>query len=76
MGWVKNVASELLGLFVDDGSFVLVVIAWMLISAFVLRLDWLDPGVGAVLLFAGIAALVVENVRRTARAHLANKERR
>jgi hypothetical protein len=69
MNSLKSVFSELLGLFVDDGSFVLAVIAWVLGSAICLRTQVITPPVEAVLLFVGIIVLLAENVERTARTH-------
>ena len=69
MNSLKSVFSELLGLFVDDGSLVLVVIAWVLGGAICLRTQVISPPVEAVLLFIGIIVLLGENVARTARAH-------
>ena len=43
MSAIKTVLSELLALFVDDGSLVLAVIAWTLGGAICLRAHLLDP---------------------------------
>jgi hypothetical protein len=69
MNIFKAVASELLALFVDDGSFVLAVIAWVIGGAICLNRGVVPPLFEAVLLFMGIAGLLLENVTRTARAH-------
>ena len=69
MNSLKGVFSELLGLFVDDGSLVLAVIAWVLGGAICLRAQMITPPVEAVLLFVGIIVLLAENVERTARTH-------
>jgi hypothetical protein len=69
MNSLKNVFSELLGLFVDDGSFVFAVIAWVLGGVICLRTQVITPSVEAVLLFIGIIVLLAENIERTARAH-------
>jgi hypothetical protein len=67
MNFFKSIFSELIGLFVDDGSFVLAVIAWVLGGAICLRTQLISPLVEAVLLFLGIIVLLAENVERTAR---------
>jgi hypothetical protein len=72
MGAIKTVLSELLALFVDDGSLVLAVIAWAVVGAICLRAHLLDPASAAVLLAVGIAVLLAENVGRTASAHASN----
>lgn len=66
---IRTMISELVGLFVDDGSLVLAVLAWALIDIICLRLRLLDPLSAAVLLGVGIAALLAENVARTAANH-------
>jgi hypothetical protein len=69
MNVIKAVASELLALFVDDGSLVLAVIAWIIGGAICLNRGVVPPLFEAVLLFAGIACLLLENVTRAARMH-------
>ena len=67
MNLLKNTLAELLALFVDDGSFVLTIIAWVLGGVLCLRAQLVDPGFEAALLFLGIAVILLENVERTAR---------
>ena len=67
MRWISGAARELFGLFVDDGSLALAVLAWVAIAVLVFPAlpipgDWL-----AVALFAGLALILVENLLRTAR---------
>lgn len=69
MNALGTILSELLALFVDDGSLVLAVILWVLGGAICLRAQVIPPPVEALLLFVGIAALLAENVVRSARAH-------
>ena len=69
MNLLKSVLPELIGLFVDDGSLVLAVIVWVLAGVLCRRAQLLDPAWEAVLLALGIAALLAENVLRSARAH-------
>ena len=68
--------AELLGLFVDDGSFVLTIIAWVLGGVICLRGQLVDPGFEAALLFLGIAVILLENVERTARPQVIRSNRR
>lgn len=68
MGVIRTALSELLGLFVGDGSLVLAVLAWALGGFICLRAHLFDPGSEAVLFALGIAALLAENIGRTARA--------
>jgi hypothetical protein len=67
---IRAALSELLALFIDDGSLALAVLAWALGGVMCLHSRLLDPGSEAVLLAVGIAALLAENIARTARAHV------
>jgi hypothetical protein len=71
MNILRSMLAELLALFVDDRSLVLVVIAWVIGGVFCLRAQLLNPASAAVLLGAGISLLLAENVLRSARAHVA-----
>jgi hypothetical protein len=75
MGALRTVVAELVDLFVDDGSLVGAVIAWVIAIALSLRGALVDPGVAAVLLGFGVAALLAENVVRFARAAAAKPQR-
>lgn len=67
MSWIRMVLREVAGLFVDDGSFALAIVAWLAV-ALVGRywLGWHSVWMGPVLAF-GLAALLLENVARSAR---------
>jgi hypothetical protein len=69
MKLLRSVLTELVGLFVDDGSLVLAVLAWVMVGVVCLRAQLLGPASEAVLLALGIAGLLAENVLRYARAH-------
>ncbi len=67
MRWMRTVADEAFGLFVDDGSFAVAILIWLLLLWFaVSRLgvgaEWAAAG-----LFVGLAAILVESVARRAR---------
>jgi hypothetical protein len=67
MGWIKTVLSELVSLFVEDGSLALAIIVWLaLFSLVVARFDGLSAWRGAIL-FAGLAAILLENTWRRAK---------
>jgi hypothetical protein len=67
MIWAKAMLSELIGLFVDDGSLALAVLAWVTINWWLLgKLDLPRAWDGAVL-FAGLALILLENALRGAR---------
>lgn len=64
---LKRVAAEIFGLFVDDGSFALTILAWLAVVALVLtRLDISRAWLG-VILFGGLAVILVESAIRGAR---------
>lgn len=67
MSSLKTIVAEILGLFVDDGSFALAIVVWLGLAGLVLpRLQALGPWASA-LLFAGLAAVLVESALRRAR---------
>ncbi|GAC1346843.1 MAG: hypothetical protein NVSMB18_30160 [Acetobacteraceae bacterium] len=68
MSWVKTALSELLGLFVDDGSFALAIVGWLLVAGLVLPRLGLSAGWAGLILFAGLAAILVESALRRARS--------
>lgn len=66
---LKNILAELFGLFVDDGSLAVAVIALTVVGAIVLHGRVVAPSAVAALLFVGIGALLAENVVRAAKTH-------
>ncbi len=59
--------QEILGLFVEDGSLAIGIVIWIAVAAWLLpylpgAATWRGP-----LLFLGLALLLLENVRRSAR---------
>lgn len=69
MTWLKSIFREILGLFVDDGSFAIAILVWLAL------LWWLLPHLPiagiwqAVILFAGLVAILIESVLGRARQH-------
>ena len=67
MRWLRSIAREVIGLFVDDGSFAIAILAWLALAAAVLpRAGLWTRGAGPVL-FAGLAAILVASVLRYSR---------
>ncbi|HEX9198490.1 MAG TPA: hypothetical protein VF865_02960 [Acidobacteriaceae bacterium] len=70
MPWLKSIAREVLGLFVDDGSFALAILACVSLAIFVLPRvaatappsTWTGPA-----LFAGLAIVLIQSALRFAR---------
>ena len=67
MSWIMTILREIFGLFVDDGSFALLILAWLAIMLLVQpRLGLPSIWEGAIL-FAGPALILVESVARRAK---------
>lgn len=67
MDWLKTIGRASLGLFVDDGSLAAAILIWLVLAwlghaSFHLTGSW-----QGVLLFAGLALILVENACRRAR---------
>ena len=67
MKWLGTVWSELVGLFVDDVSFAVAIAVWLGAFALMDRLVAVAPAWRGPLLFAGLAAIFIENTLRRAR---------
>lgn len=67
MQWIKTIAEELFGLFVDDGSFAMAIVAWLgviwLLSLHLLQ----GTGWSGVALFAGLGAILLWSTTQRAR---------
>jgi len=62
-----SILREIFGLFIDDGSLAIAILAWVGIVAFALPAFGL-PGIWrAVILFVGCVLILAENVARSAR---------
>src|SRR5262249_5426927 len=67
MKWIPTAVRELVGLFVDDGSLAIAVLAWVVIAVLAFPALPVDSGWLAIVLFAGLAVILAENVLRSAR---------
>lgn len=67
MTLLKTITGELVGLFIDDGSLVVAVIAWIAATSLALHTGLIGAETAAVALSLGLAALLAENVHRAAR---------
>ena len=63
---VKIIFRDILGLFVDDGSFALAILLWLGLVSLLVRALQL-PFAGGMILFLGLAAILIESVTRFAR---------
>jgi hypothetical protein len=67
MTWMKTALSELVSLFVEDGSLALAILIWLALAGLLVpRFEGLSLWQGAVL-FAGLALILIENTWRRAR---------
>lgn len=67
MSWLKSIYREIFGLFVDDGSFAIAIVAWLVLLWLVLPHLSIPSAWHGVILFAGLIAILVESALRRAR---------
>ena len=67
MSWLRGVLSEFVGLFVDDGSLAVAVLAWLAAAWLLLPRLPLPPALPPIILFAGLAVILIESAFRGAR---------
>ncbi len=67
MGWVRTIIDEIVGLFVDDVSLVAAILVWLAAAFAAARLHLLAADILGPVLFAGLAAIFIENTLRRAR---------
>ena len=73
MNLFKTVLKELFGLFVDDGSLAVGILALVAALAALTRFGLVTPTVGGGLLALGLAGLLLENLFRSARKFAAKR---
>lgn len=75
MHWIRNVSREIFGLFVEDGSFAVTVLAWIGLAR-VLK-HWTKAGApNGLILFAGLALILVASVIQFARRWVSRSQTR
>lgn len=67
MSWIRTAWSEFIGLFVDDGSLAAAVLLWLAACWLLLLRLPLPPALPPVILFAGLAVILVESAVRRSR---------
>ncbi len=67
MRWARAILGEIVGLFVDDGRFALAIVLWLVVAWAVLPRLGIAAAGQAVVLFAGLALILLENAARRAR---------
>jgi len=68
MNAVRLVAREFIGMFVDDGNLALLALVLVAAVAAAVKLLALPPLLGGALLLVGCLAILLQSVRRAARA--------
>jgi hypothetical protein len=59
MNWIRTICREIFGLFVDDGTFALLILVWLGLAAILLpHLGW-APRWRGFILFAGLSAILM-----------------
>lgn len=66
MSWIRTVFNEVFGLFVDDGSFAVVILVWLLVTWLVLPRLGVPAARSGVALFVGLAGILLESATRRA----------
>ena len=67
MNALQTVVRELVGLFIEDRLFALAIAAWLLVAAALAALALGTPEIRGLVLFLGLAAVLVGGVARGAR---------
>lgn len=67
MKWIKTIFREVFGLFVDDFSFAVAILSWLALMRWVAPRLGIPARVAGVVLFAGLALILVESALRYAR---------
>lgn len=67
MGWLKTIATELWGLFVEDGRYALTIVVWLALVWLALPHLGLGHGWSAIILAVGLLLILLEGTLRGAR---------
>jgi hypothetical protein len=67
MSWLRTIWAEFIGLFVDDVSFAIAIAVWLATAALLFQTSLVPAPWRGPLLFAGLAAIFVENTLRCSR---------
>jgi hypothetical protein len=67
MKWLKNIFREVIGLFVDDGSFALAILIWLAVVRWATPHLNIPSGITGIILFAGLGLILAESATRYAR---------
>ena len=65
---LTTIGREIVGLFVDDGSLAVAILAWVAVVAVLMAGMNVNAAIAGGVLFAGLVAILLENVLRRARS--------
>jgi hypothetical protein len=66
MNWFKTIFREIFGLFVDNGSFALAILLWLIVVRTLTPHLGISARWGGVILFTGLALILAESTTRYA----------
>ena len=67
MSWLKTIWTEFVGLFIDDLSFAIAIVIWLITAYGLFHMNLVPAFWRGPLLFAGLAVIFVENTLRRSR---------
>lgn len=67
MKWLKSIFREIVGLFVDDGTFAIAILVWLAMLRLALPHLPIPAVWDGVILFAGLVAILIESTLRRTR---------
>jgi len=67
MRWLRTIWDELFGLFVDDVSFAVAIVIWLVAAHILFHMDLAPAAWRGPVLFAGLALIFIESTLRRAR---------
>jgi multisubunit Na+/H+ antiporter MnhE subunit len=74
MKWLRTISSEILGLFVDDASFAVAIIAWLVVVRFISRHVGPRSVWSAVTLAVGLVLILIESAVRFAKRRVRSRQ--
>jgi hypothetical protein len=74
MKWIKTILREIYGLFVDDGAFALAILIWLSFMRWAASHLRPSLAISAIILFSGLALILIESTARYARHKRQSKE--
>ena len=74
MNAIRATWASFVGLFIDDGSLALAIVVLIALDTTAVKVGWLAPLGGGILLLVGCIALLLESVTRAARGKLGRRE--